>query len=127
MVGADPDEAIDRAIGEQLRRRRVELGLTQEQLGRRVGLSYQQVQKYERGANRITARKLVAMARALDMAPGAFFAALAAPTAPAAHGGTLRPDIDLARSYARIEDPEVRSSVAGLVRTLAERGACDDE
>ncbi|TVQ32130.1 MAG: XRE family transcriptional regulator [Geminicoccaceae bacterium] len=120
-IGEFDARAIDRSIGERLRQRRAELGLTQEQLGAAVGLSYQQIQKYERGANGLTVRKLVDLARALDTAPGHFLDQLAAAPAKAVHGGTLRPDIDLARSYGRLADGELRSSLAGLVRLLAER------
>ncbi len=127
MPRLDPDEHVDRRIGERIRRRRVELGLTQEQLGRRVTLSYQQIQKYERGANRIMASKLVAIAVALEVAPAYFFEDLNAPDAAPAHGGTLRPEIELARSFARIADPEVRSSLAGLVRSLAGPFPCDEK
>ncbi|MFW5679412.1 MAG: helix-turn-helix domain-containing protein [Pseudomonadota bacterium] len=127
MNAPESDRLVDRRIGERIRRRRTELGLTQEQLGARIALSYQQIQKYERGANAITARKLVDLGRALDVSPAYFFEEVADPSKPPLHGGTLRPDIDIARGFRRIADGPVRSSLAGLVRALASRAARDDE
>ncbi len=121
MAGGDCPSVIDRAIGERIRRRRVELGLTQEQLARRVGISYQQIQKYERGANRISASRLFELAVWLDVTPGYLYPA--PPTAPEelAHGGRERPTIEIARSYGRIEDEAVRAALSGLVRAVADR------
>ena len=118
-MGDALDRAVERALGERIRRRRVELGMTQEQLGQSVGLSYQQIQKYERGASRIAASKLFAIAGELAVPPAYFFDDLEPRAASAGHGGTLRPAIDVARCYAEIQDSEVRSTLAGLVRALA--------
>lgn len=63
---------VDRHVGAKIRLRRRELGVSQERLGQAIGVSFQQVQKYERGANRVSASMLVAIARALDAAPSYF-------------------------------------------------------
>jgi transcriptional regulator with XRE-family HTH domain len=63
---------MDRHVGERVRLRRNMLGWSQEKLGEKIGLTFQQVQKYERGSNRISASKLVMISRALDV-PIAFF------------------------------------------------------
>ncbi len=112
---------IDRAIGERIRRRRVELGLTQDQLACRLKISYQQVQKYERGANRISASRLYELALRLDVAPGYFFVDLAWPDDALDHGGHDRPAIEIARQYHRIRNPSVRTALAGLMRAVLER------
>lgn len=121
MSGEDDRARVDAAIGERIRRRRVELGLTQDQLACRLGVSYQQIQKYERGANRISASGLYALARRLDVAPGYFFADLDAPAECLDHGGRDRPGIEVARNYAAVQDDRVRTAVAGLLRTVVER------
>ena len=78
---ADP---IDVHVGGAVRARRKTLGVTQEALADRVGLTFQQVQKYERGFNRVSASKLYAIAGALGCEPGDFFAGLP----PATEGRT---------------------------------------
>src|SRR5690242_590997 len=67
---------IDQHVGAMLRARRIALGLTQQQLAERVGITYQQAHKYETGANRISAGRLHALARALEVEPGYFFQGL---------------------------------------------------
>jgi transcriptional regulator with XRE-family HTH domain len=64
-------------IGKRLRRRRRILGMTQEELGNKVGVCFQQIQKYECGANRITASRLFALATALSVSISYFFDGLA--------------------------------------------------
>jgi transcriptional regulator with XRE-family HTH domain len=121
-MGEGQEHAVERAIGERIRRRRVELGLTQHQLGQSIGLSYQQIQKYERGTSRIAASTLFTIAGELRVPPGYFFDDLVPRDDGPGHGGTLRPAIDVARSYAEIGDIDVRSALAGLVRAIARHG-----
>jgi transcriptional regulator with XRE-family HTH domain len=64
------EEAVEAEIGERIRSRRASLGMSQAELADRIGMSFQQVQKYERGANRIASSILVRVANALDCAPG---------------------------------------------------------
>lgn len=66
-------EAIDLHIGKRLRRRRRLLGFTQQQLAETVGVRFQQIQKYECGANRITASRLFELARAVNVPVQYFF------------------------------------------------------
>ena len=58
--------AIDRLVGQQLRKRRIELGLTQLSVAEAIGVTFQQIQKYERGSNRIVASRLYDLAKTLD-------------------------------------------------------------
>jgi transcriptional regulator with XRE-family HTH domain len=74
--------AIDAALGERLRARRRELGMSQEHLAGLLGVTFQQIQKYESGQNRIAASRLFAAAMALDMLVADFFEGLS----PAPHG-----------------------------------------
>jgi len=101
MSGEDDRARVDAAIGERIRRRRVALGLTQEQLACKLGLSFQQIQKHERGANRISASRLYALARRLDVAPGFFFADLEIANEGVDDGGDGRLASEVARRRPR--------------------------
>jgi transcriptional regulator with XRE-family HTH domain len=116
---------IDQHVGERIRLRRTELGLTQEQLADTLDVSYQQIQKYETGANRISAGRIYEIARKLRVEIGYFFEGLepddGGAATPLEHGGRQRTAIELVRKFAQIKDPEVRAAIAGLVKTIVER------
>ncbi len=134
--GPDP---IDAHVGSRVRLRRTLLGMSQEKLGEALGLTFQQIQKYERGVNRIGASRLFDLARVLDVPIGFFFDDMApelggnAATRPrsAAYGfaegqegfedDTLhrRETLELVRAYYRITDPSVRKRVFDLIKTLS--------
>ena len=112
---------VDEHVGERIRSRRAELGLTQEQLASALGISYQQVQKYETGANRVSAGRLYEVAMRLGMDVSYFFEGLE-PTSmsePLEHGGKHRSTIEMVRNFGEIEDPAIRASVTGLIKSLA--------
>ena len=114
---------VDEHVGERIRHRRTMLGLTQEQLAALLEISYQQVQKYETGANRVSAGRLFEIAQHLDVGVEYFFEDLAPSPGPSAlpHGGRNRAMIELVRNFTEIEDPEIRSAVSSLVKTLTQR------
>ena len=114
---------IDAHVGERIRLRRTELGLTQEQLAEALDVSYQQIQKYETGANRVSAGRMLEIARKLDVDVGYFFEGLSDEEAgtPLEHGGRQRSAIELVRKFGQIKDPEVRAAIAGLVKTIVDR------
>ncbi len=128
---------VDRQVGERIRARRAELGLTQEDLARALGISYQQVQKYETGGNRISAGRLFEIAQRLGAPVGYFFEGL--PEAPLeaaedkrVHGGTQRALIELVQNFNAMAHPRVRTAVSGLMKSLAawppvRRGESEDE
>jgi transcriptional regulator with XRE-family HTH domain len=107
---------IDRQVGERVRRRRILLGLTQDQLAEVLGISYQQIQKYETGANRISAGRLAQIADALEVQPGWFFGATEQSDSAS---GSSRAVIELVRNFSRIEDERIRTHLMALVRALA--------
>ena len=112
---------VDLYVGGRIRMRRRSLGVSQEKLADDLGLTFQQVQKYERGANRVSASKLYEIAAVLGVPVGHFFADL--PGAGAATDGDLlaTPDgRELAALYARISRPRVREQVLQLVRMMAD-------
>ena len=107
---------VDRQVGERMRRRRILLGLTQDQVADALGISYQQIQKYETGANRISAGRLAQIAEVLEVQPGWVFGAVEAADAPAS---SSRAVIELVRNFSRIEDERVRAHLTALIRSLA--------
>ncbi len=135
---------IDRYVGSRVRMRRVILGMSQEKLGEALGLTFQQVQKYEKGANRIGASRLQQISRTLDVPPAFFLegapsfgdAASAAPSRPGVaeeHNSGYVADflstaegLHLNLAFARIQDPKVRKRIVDLVTALAGDDATAD-
>jgi len=114
---------VDRHVGERVRQRRTLLGLTQEQLAAALEISYQQIQKYETGANRISAGRLYEIAQKLETEVSFFFDGLepGSEASEMPHGGRNRTTIELVRNFNEIGDPIVRNAVSSLVRSLNER------
>jgi transcriptional regulator with XRE-family HTH domain len=122
---------IDVHVGLQVRLRRKELKISQEKLAEALGLTFQQVQKYERGANRISASKLYEIARALQVPIGWFFEGLADSSeaggdsadgqTPFAHSFlTTQEGIDLANLFPKVQRKRVRRRLVDLVRAMVE-------
>jgi transcriptional regulator with XRE-family HTH domain len=134
---ADP---IDLAIGSRLRLRRLSMGFSQETLARALGITFQQIQKYERGTNRIFASRLFHLARVLRVPASYFFQGLspegeaspgtetAAPPAEESVQDLLgRSDtLKLIQAYNRISDPVVRRQIYALVKSVGERDPLAD-
>ena len=111
--------AVDLLIGRRVRERRLMLGITVQELAAALGVPYQQVHKYETGANRLSAGRLYRLAEALGVEVGYFFreggeGEAAAPTAQ------RRMLLELVRNFARIPDRRQQEAVARLARTLAD-------
>ena len=116
---------IDRHVGERIRHRRTEMGLTQEDLGRILEISYQQIQKYETGANRIGAGRLFEVGRALAVEVSYFFDGYdgAKPVSTLPHGGHNRAAIELVRNFSELSDETLRGAVTTLLRALRDQQA----
>ncbi len=127
---------VDIHVGSRVRLRRTLLGLSQERLGDSVGLTFQQIQKYERGANRIGASRLFEFSNILDVPVSFFFDEMPSDIKknvvrrlgglqeqPAAEFDSdplaRRETLELVRAYYRIEDPVVRKRLFELTKTLA--------
>jgi len=112
---------VDVHVGERLRERRSLMGYTQESLASQLSLSHQQVQKYETGANRISAGRLYELAQTLGVDVAYFFEGFneAMPMREQQHGGTKRAAIEIAQNFTEIQDPAVKSTLASLVKMLA--------
>ena len=133
---SDKPNPIDVQVGSRVRLRRNMLGLSQEKLGTAIGLTFQQVQKYERGANRIGASRLHELSRVLDVPVSFFFDDVDPVRAPAIPGGFAEPPaeafesdplrrretIELVEAYYAVEDPAVRRRLLDLARALAAEG-----
>lgn len=126
---------VDIHVGSRVRLRRTLLGLSQEKLGEAVGLTFQQIQKYERGANRIGASRLFEFSRILDVPVSFFFDDMAermkSADVTAAFGLadnpqtpldqdplTRRETLELVRAYYRIADPQIRKRLFELTKSL---------
>ncbi|MEZ5908622.1 MAG: helix-turn-helix transcriptional regulator [Hyphomicrobiaceae bacterium] len=124
---------IDTHVGKRMRSRRMILSLSQEDLASALGITFQQIQKYERGINRIGASRLFYLARALGVDVGYFYEGapldeLDASRPPAGFGEpendfvsdalNTREGIELNRAFHQIGDPNVRRAVIELIRAL---------
>jgi transcriptional regulator with XRE-family HTH domain len=119
-------------VGSRIRMRRKMLGLSQEKLGEKLGITFQQIQKYEKGTNRVGASRLQAMSDALEVPVAYFFPdnAVGADRGMKEDGTAMMMDfmstsegLDLSRAFTRIRSPKVRRKVVELVRALAEDSA----
>ena len=117
---------IDAQVGNRVRLRRMLIGMSQERLGELLGLTFQQVQKYERAANRVSASKLWEVARALNTPITYFYEGLSADGEGWRKAGhnledfLLSPEgMELARYFPQIQQPGIRRQILELVRTMA--------
>jgi transcriptional regulator with XRE-family HTH domain len=114
---------IDAHVGRRMRMRREFLGISQGRLGRHLGLTFSQVQKYEKGANRIGAGRLYMIAEYLEVPVQYFFEGLLSPETQPANGmrvGRRGEELaQLEQAFLSIDDGDTRRSVVALVRSLA--------
>ena len=131
---------IDIHVGSRIRLRRTLLGMSQQKLGAAIGLTFQQVQKYERGTNRVGSSRMFELARVLDVPVSYFFEEMGSDTAsrgrqhamgivteaPAQSGAdpmTKRETLELVRAYYKITDPKVRKRLFEMTKTLGAAAA----
>lgn len=141
---SDKPNPIDIHVGSRVRLRRTLLGMSQEKLGDAIGLTFQQVQKYERGANRVGASRLYDLSRVLDVPVSFFFDDINPETVAAVQSGApsggiaesaaqrYEPDplmrretLELVRAYYRIPDAQIRRRLFDLTKAIA--NACAGE
>src|SRR5664279_4714232 len=136
MASKGNPNAIDVHVGSRIRLRRTLLGMSQEKLGDAIGLTFQQVQKYERGANRVSSSRLFDLTRVLDVPVSYFFDEMSASISARSPGRlsgmaeqkpmAFEPDpmakretLELVRAYYRITEARVRKRVFELTKSLA--------
>jgi transcriptional regulator with XRE-family HTH domain len=130
MVKSSPDP-VDIHVGARVRLRRTLLGMSQEKLGKALGLTFQQVQKYERGANRIGSSRLFQLSKILDVPVSFFFDEMTTDTTKKADGTaegnkqvfevdklSRRETLELVRAYYKITDPSVRKKIFEMVKAV---------
>nr|WP_209880702.1 helix-turn-helix transcriptional regulator [Azospirillum soli] len=125
---AGPD-VIDVHVGQRLRIARTLRGLSQGDLGAAIGLTFQQIQKYERGSNRISAGTLFRLGNALDVPVSYFFdgAGEAGPNVAAGLDGVAdRGALRTASAIQRVPNAGVRDALSALVQALADAGNADE-
>ena len=127
------EQTIDAHIGARVRLRRLMLGMSQESLGGQLSLTFQQIQKYEKGVNRISTSRLYALARALSMPVNYFFEGLSNPDLPSDYdslqeANTASPYLDfvssgegvqLNKAFLKIEDDVTRRKILAIVEDIA--------
>ncbi len=132
--GTGRPNPVDVHVGARVRLRRTLLGMSQEKLGDAIGLTFQQVQKYERGANRIGSSRLFDLSRVLDVPINYFFdemPAAVASSSPAQSRGMAedpvpydldpmakRETLELVRAYYKIRDPNTRKRLFELTKAV---------
>lgn len=131
-VSRDGPNPVDIHVGSRVRQRRTLLGMSQEKLGNAVGLTFQQIQKYERGTNRIGASRLHEFSHILDVPVSFFFDQLPSKGRPRLARGfsegaqesfehdafSKRETLELVRAYYRITDKQVRKRIVDLIRSV---------
>jgi transcriptional regulator with XRE-family HTH domain len=131
MTSKSPS-ATDRHVGSRVRMRRMLIGMSQEKLGKSLGLTFQQVQKYEKGTNRISVSRMIDIANVLGVDIDFFFEGL---TGGKKASGSASPQPafvsdfmatqeghQLMRAFTRIANPKLRRAVVQLAGSLAEGG-----
>ncbi|MFA5952747.1 MAG: helix-turn-helix transcriptional regulator [Hyphomicrobium sp.] len=123
---------IDRHVGSRVRMRRMLAGVSQEKLGDALGVTFQQIQKYEKGSNRVSASRLQHIAKMLDVPVAFFFDGApngdlpaggfsdAASSAYASDFMSSSEGVQLTKAFVRIKSPKVRRRIIDLVESLAE-------
>jgi transcriptional regulator with XRE-family HTH domain len=119
---------VDVHVGQRLRLRRKLSGLSQTELGEKIGVTFQQLQKYESGANRISASRLFDLSRVLDVPVSYFFDEMTENVSEAGKTEAALTDepnlmakretLELARAYTRIADPKLRQLLRSLVTAV---------
>jgi len=131
MAKKSPD-SVDVYVGNRIRERRLELGMTQERLADGLGLTFQQVQKYERGANRVGASRLQAISAILQVTVSFFFEGVPLSSSTKKKGaGSPSTDFvtefldsddgqSLVKAFTRIKGPVVRRSIVQMVEAISD-------
>ncbi|EJJ29363.1 helix-turn-helix domain-containing protein [Rhizobium sp. CF142] len=129
--------AIDTYVGMRMRRRRQLLGMSQERLAEQIGVTFQQVQKYEKGINRIGASRLQKIAEVLRTSPAFFFEQddseapslagldLSAPADPVTEFLRSKEGLVLNKAFVKIEDRRIRETIISLVKAMAQAESSD--
>lgn len=114
---------LDKQLGEKIRARRVEVGMSQATLGEKLGVSFQQVQKYEKGVNRVGVTRLGEIARALEIGTDYFLSVSSKEETAFIHMITDRASQRLLTAFHKIDDQATRYKVVGLLESITQHAA----
>ena len=128
ISGGRQPHKVDRHVGALIRAKRRALGMSQSELAEALGITFQQIQKYERGSNRVSSSKLYEIAQKLDTPLAAFFEGLDTPRSDAGGAGELIDFLEERGSHelmAAFKDlrPALRSRLVALAEALAQEGS----
>lgn len=140
-IKEDGPSPVDSHVGGKVKTRRLILGLSQEELGKAIGLTFQQVQKYERGTNRISVSRLMDISHALKAPLDYFLDGCSSFGRKQVMRGVsdvrqaaLEPEpftkkdvLELVRAYERIGKPQLKKQLLEMAKTLASSGGRDDD
>jgi transcriptional regulator with XRE-family HTH domain len=121
--------AVDRHVGARVRMQRIVCGFSQTDLGKAVGIAFQQVQKYEKGTNRVSASRLQQIANVLEVTPDFFFDGASAKAVGKSGSREVavidefissRDGVALSQAFTRIRDVKIRRSIVLLVEQIAQ-------
>ena len=118
-VGRKPPLTTDRHVAARLRRRRLMLGLTQQEMAELIGVTFQQAHKYETGMNRISAGRLYQIAEALGVGVAYFFQGVDDEQSDALPQQE-RLMLDLGRNFIRMSDPSLQAALCHMAKVLAQ-------
>jgi transcriptional regulator with XRE-family HTH domain len=134
MAAKKAPNPVDRHVGSRVRMRRMMLAMSQEKLGDALGLTFQQVQKYEKGTNRIGASRLQQISNTLQVPVEFFFEGAPTVQAPGNEGKdapspsyvsdflATSEGLSLSKAFTRIKEPRLRRRIVDLVEEIAARG-----
>ena len=129
MAGLKKPEPVDKHVGSRVRMRRLMLGMSQEKLADAIGLTFQQVQKYEKGTNRMGSSRLHQIGNVLQVPVTFFFEGAPSPS----NKGSVHPEVisdflstadglALVRAFMKLSNETLRRDIVRLVHTIAEFG-----
>ena len=134
MMATKAPNPIDKHVGARVRMRRLLVGMSQEKLGTALGITFQQIQKYEKGTNRIGASRLQQISGVLGVPVSYFFEDAQGEALPQDGFGDKKGDyvadflatsegLQLTKSFMKVKDPKVRRRIVDLVASIADEAA----
>jgi transcriptional regulator with XRE-family HTH domain len=129
MIAAKPPHPVDKHVGERVRMYRIKVGMSQEILGKQLGLTFQQIQKYEKGTNRIGASRLQQISEALNIPVGSLFQGLPGPKRSEVSDGLLNEFVEfmgttlgqnLIQAFIKIRNKNVRTHLVRFIESIAD-------
>lgn len=130
MIAAKPINPTDKHVGERVRMYRIKAAMSQEALGKQLGITFQQIQKYEKGSNRIGASRLQQISETLNIPVAALFQDLPGPKRNSSADNLMNEFVEfmgtslgqrLVQGFMKIPDKSVRNNLTWLIESIAEK------